>query len=591
LFSVIYEIYSYTVLKKKTKLPLSKTHPKLAKEAFGWDPKTVTYGSHTKVKWKCKLGHKWEAAIKTRALSGNNCPVCSGHIVVAGFNDLKSKYPKIAKQAHSWDPKSVTPMSGKKVAWKCKSGHITQVKVASKVISGGSCSVCSGHKVSVGFNDLKTTHPKLAKEADGWDPRKISKGHDKKLPWKCQYGHKWEANVYTRTGKMQVGCPVCSNYKVLSGFNDLKTLHPNIAKEACGWDPSLIGAGNNNKFLWKCKKSHLWEMSPEHRTGRGSGCLVCSNSQLLIGYNDLATTHPDLAKQAVGWDAKTVTAGSGKSLLWRCKLGHQWKAAVDSRASANRNCPYCANKKVFIGFNDLGTKFPEIAKEANGWDPGEVISGSHKKLLWRCPLGHSYLANVGDRTGGSQSACPICAGKQVLAGFNDLKSKFPEIASQAYGWDPTKITSGSGKKLKWKCAEKHIWVSTVSDRTGPHKSGCPSCSKYGFNPSEEGYLYFVQHSDWEMLQIGITNIPDDRLNDHRKLGWEIKELRGPMDGLLTQQWETAILRMLKAKGADLSNSKIAGKFDGYSEAWSKSTFPVKSIKELMRLTEEFEEGK
>ena len=91
-----------------------------------------------------------------------------------------------------------------------------------------------------------------------------------------------------------------------------------------------------------------------------------------------------------------------------------------------------------------------------------------------------------------------------------------------------------------------------------------------------------------MLQIGITNVPDDRLNDHRKLGWEVVEVRGPMDGHLTQQWETAILRMLKARGADLSNAKIAGKFDGYSEAWSKSTFEVKSIKELMRLTEEFE---
>jgi hypothetical protein len=64
-----------------------------------------------------------------------------------------------------------------------------------------------------------------------------------------------------------------------------------------------------------------------------------------------------------------------------------------------------------------------------------------------------------------------------------------------------------------------------------------------------------------------------------------------MDGYLAKQWETAILRMLKAKGADLSNSKIAGKFDGYSEAWSKSTFEVKSIKELMKLTEEFEERK
>jgi len=48
--------------------------------------------------------------------------------------------------------------------------------------------------------------------------------------------------------------------------------------------------------------------------------------------------------------------------------------------------------------------------------------------------------------------------------------------------------------------------------------------------------------------------------------------------------------MLKKRGADLSNSKIAGKFDGYSEAWSKATFHATSIKELMRLTEEYEEG-
>ena len=573
---------------KKEKQPLSVTHPELAKEADGWDPNSFTRGSHKRVNWKCKSGHSWEAAVKTRALSGNNCPVCSGHIVVIGFNDLESKHPDIAKQAYGWDPSTVTAMSGKKVLWKCSKGHIAEVRIASKVISDGSCSVCSGHKVSEGFNDLKSTHPELAKEADGWDPQKISKGHDKKLAWKCEHGHRWEANVYSRTGKMQVGCPVCYGRKVQTGYNDLNTLFPLIAKEADGWDPKLISAGNNEKFSWKCKKGHRWKMSPDQRTRRGSDCQVCSNNQLLLGYNDLSTTHPQLAKQAVGWDPKTIMAGSGKSLKWQCKLGHQWSAIVESRTHRNTDCPYCANIKVFTGFNDLQSKVPEIAKESDGWNPENVIPGSQKKLNWKCPLEHTYSATPGSRTGKNRSSCPICAGKKVLAGFNDLESKYPEIALQAYNWDPTTITSGSRKKLKWICSEKHIWSSTVSDRTGPHKSGCPSCSKYGFNPSADGFLYFVRHPDWEMLQIGITNVPDDRLNDHRKLGWEVVEVRGPMDGHLTQQWETAILRMLKARGADLSNAKIAGKFDGYSEAWSKSTFEVKSIKELMRLTEEFE---
>mgnify|MGYP000509763043 FL=1 len=105
----------------------------------------------------------------------------------------------------------------------------------------------------------------------------------------------------------------------------------------------------------------------------------------------------------------------------------------------------------------------------------------------------------------------------------------------------------------------------------------------------DGYLYFLRHESWEMLQIGITNHPDDRSKKHMKLGWEVLEMRGPMDGHLAQQWETAILRMLKAKGADLSNSAIAGKFDGYSEAWSKSRFEAKSLKHLMNLTDAHEE--
>jgi hypothetical protein len=92
-----------------------------------------------------------------------------------------------------------------------------------------------------------------------------------------------------------------------------------------------------------------------------------------------------------------------------------------------------------------------------------------------------------------------------------------------------------------------------------------------------------------MYQIGITNVPDIRLGRHKKKGWKIIELRGPMDGLLTQKWETSILQMLKAAGADLSNPNIAGKFDGYSEAWSKETFQVTSIKELMNLTDRFED--
>jgi hypothetical protein len=218
-----------------------------------------------------------------------------------------------------------------------------------------------------------------------------------------------------------------------------------------------------------------------------------------------------------------------------------------------------------------------------------INAGSHIKKDWICSQGHIWDAAINTRMRGKGEGCPICSNHRLLIGFNDLATKYPELLSEVDGWDASKFLSGTRTKMPWKCEAGHKWKTSINARTGSKKSGCPTCAKYGYDVNSEAFLYFLEHPSWDMFQIGISNFPDERLGRHIKLGWELLELRGPMDGHLTQQWETAILQMLKAKGADLSNSKIAGKFDGYSEAWSKSTFPVKSIKELMRLTEEFEE--
>jgi hypothetical protein len=36
-----------------------------------------------------------------------------------------------------------------------------------------------------------------------------------------------------------------------------------------------------------------------------------------------------------------------------------------------------------------------------------------------------------------------------------------------------------------------------------------------------------------MLQIGITNTPKARIKRHKSKGWDVIEVRGPMDGHLT----------------------------------------------------------
>jgi len=366
----------------------------------------------------------------------------------------------------------------------------------------------------------------------------------------------------------------------------LSKTHSNLAKEAYGWDPERITFGSNVKKLWICSKGHIWSASVIRRT-RGAGCLTCLNKKVITGENDLKTIFPEIAQEADGWNPETIVSGSAKRMNWVCSSGHKWNATVSNRTSKGTRCPVCYGQKILIGFNDLQTTHPEIAKQANGWDPTKFKAGSSKMMTWQCPIGHQWRALIVSRTRTRPADCPYCTNRKLLVGFNDLKTTHPEIASEAYGWDPSTVTRGMDKRKKWRCKFNHVWETDVIVRT--RGSGCPSCSPTGYNAYEKGFLYFISHPVWNMFQIGITNNPRTRLNFHFPLGWELIEIRGPMDGHLTQQWETAILRMLKAKGADLANSKIAGKFDGYSEAWSKSTFPVESIKELMRITEEFEQ--
>ena len=429
---------------------------------------------------------------------------------------------------------------------------------------------------------LSITHPELAKEADGWDPSTFTPGSNKIVSWKCPISHTYLAAISKRTYRTD-SCPYCSNHRLLIGFNDLRTKFEELAAEAHGWDPSEVKFNETKPLrLWICHLGHIWEASCNSRIN-GGGCHVCQGDLVIKGINDLQTTHPLIALSAREWDPTSFSSGSDSKKLWQCSKGHLWTATIASRVNGS-GCSYCGKKKVDTGVNDLETLFPAIAQDAYGWDPSKVFPYSNKNLEWLCPNSHIYLDTPNHRTI-RLNECPICSNHQVLEGFNDLSTTNPDLAAQAHLWDPKSVTQGSNKKRKWKCTEGHIWEATVASR---RISGCPTCSTYGFDPNSDGYLYFLEHLDWKMYQVGITNFPDDRVARHKKLGWGILEIRGPMDGHLTQQWETAILRMLKARGADLSNAKIAGRFDGYSEAWSKSTFEVKSIKELMQLTEEFE---
>ena len=312
----------------------------------------------------------------------------------------------------------------------------------------------------------------------------LTPGSNKKVSWVCEHGHVWVASVYSVVTS-GTGCPYCSGRLPIVGETDLATTNPEIAAQLV--DESLATSlcrTSGRKVAWRCDKGHVWEASVASRVSIGSRCPYCSNRRVLAGYNDLATTHPEVAAQLVDPSlASTVTAGSKKVLSWKCERGHVWDAAVSKRVRAHdkehaTGCPYCAGKKVLAGFNDLATTHPDIA--AMCVDPDFARShshGSHDVGRWRCECGHEWEAEVAYvvMTGG---ACPLCSKRsvRVRVGENDLGTTRPDLAAQLVDKDLAHVLhERSGRCVRWRCEHGHEWDAVVRDRV-VRGFGCPYCS-------------------------------------------------------------------------------------------------------------------
>ena len=322
-------------------------------------PENVSSGSNRKVWWICSKGHEWEAVIANRTRHGSGCPYCSGKKPILGENDLATLRPDLALEWHSVLNKETTPEqfkanSPRKVWWQCAYGHVweSRIDVRSR---GAGCPYCSGKKTILKETDLATLRPDIALEwhptlNEGKTPNQVAVKSNLEVWWKCEKGHEWEAPVYRRSYGSK--CPVCSQRKVLPGYNDLATMYPEVAmKWNCEKNGSLIPTEvlgrSNKKVWWLCERGHEWEASINITTS-GKWCPYCAG-KAIPGATDLATLRPDIALE---WHptlngkktSDQFMVSSNKKVWWLCEQGHEWEAMIASRTQGE-GCPYCEGKR------------------------------------------------------------------------------------------------------------------------------------------------------------------------------------------------------------------------------------------------------
>lgn len=85
-------------------------------------------------------------------------------------------------------------------------------------------------------------------------------------------------------------------------------------------------------------------------------------------------------------DIYKVSFGIHTKAWWVCSEypNHKWDASIRDRVRGS-NCPYCANRKILIGFNDMWTTNPKLASLlADEEDGYKYMQFSHTKLNWKC---------------------------------------------------------------------------------------------------------------------------------------------------------------------------------------------------------------
>lgn len=406
----------------------------------GLTPDAVSDRTAKRIWFQCPdCGYEWQESLRLTHEAARRCPACNpgrARYDVPGANDLAAVRPDVSRQWHptlngDLRPEDVRPGSTKRVWWTGACGHVWREPVSRRSPRvDDSCPFCANRKLLAGFNDLETRCPDAATEWDrvrngGLTPSQVRFNESRKVWWTGSCGHSWEASPADRAAGM--GCPYCSNHRVVPGENDLATRFPEIAAQ---WHPGLNGG-----------------MSPE-----------------------------------------TVAFGSGAKAWWRCELGHEWLQPVYQRTSHDLGCPYCGGRKVLAGFNDLATTHPELARQwdadRNGCAAAEVMANRCASSWWICERGHSFRTPVVNRTrdAGRDPGCPYCAGRRCLAGFNDLATTHPELAATWYQphngmLTPRDVTAGSGKTVWWRGLEcSHVFDMPVYQRAAAKLGYCPYCA-------------------------------------------------------------------------------------------------------------------
>ena len=371
----------------------------------------------------------------------------------------------------------ITAGMNRKFWWLCPKGHSYQATPCQRTHNMG-CPICASKKFLKGFNDLETHNPKVAKE---WHPTKngdlkpdqVYPFSNRKVLWKCDHGHEWEATINSR---QQNGCPEC--YKAQRISLREKTVFFYIHK----YFPSSIC---NYRFV-KDSRYEIDIYIPEVQLGiEYDGVFYHEDAERDLRKNDKANyqgisliriREPELPilspKNTTQYiQLKNLSDSDLENAIKKVlriisrKLNQTLDFHVCIKEDTTEIYELAQLSRIDLTFAVARPDpIPYWNQELNGIvTPEDVHANSTRKFWFNCDRGHTYQSRLNNVF--NNKRCPYCYGNHsILPGENDLQTVRPLVALQ---WHPIKngtltpsmVRAFSHKPVWWKCRHGKEWRS------------------------------------------------------------------------------------------------------------------------------------
>ncbi len=428
---------------------------KIANERGGVCLSTEYINNSTKLKWKCKKGHKWITMTRT-ILEGSWCPKCyldkEGHLKnieeiakLRGGLSLSKKY--INAHTH--------------LKFRCQLGHVWKTK-PNTIKNGSWCPICSqGLSERMCRKFFETIfNKKFPKKKFKWLKNKKEHlmhldGYNHELKITFEYNgeqhYRFKSHWFETRKKFEMRKlddklkkKLCEGHGIILivipytiSFNNMekyirescieKGINPHINKIIINWrefdvySPKMFNKlqeivrkkggeliskyyyNNRTKLEFRCSEGHGWWATPSS-INEGTWCPHCYEDYI-FDYQKRKGIALKRIVDTKGGELLSKYKNKRTKIKIKCMKGHNWEAFPEKVLSGSW-CPHCHHNKDYY--------LKEIQKIARS-RRGECLSNEYKnnktKLKFRCSEGHGWWAVPKSIKEGTW--CPECYSKKI----------------------------------------------------------------------------------------------------------------------------------------------------------------------------------